>query len=96
MQSADELRKTYLTLDREQKLDFLDGVTELLQRHEDSKSNEYGLTKLLRQRIALLTDSVELHQLIHAVKNQKTATRKNPRNDARELWQLIKKFIEGV
>ena len=96
MPSAEELRKIYVTLDREEKLIFLDGLVEILQRREDSKASEYDSAKSPGQRIALLTDSVELRQLINSVKNQKKATRKNPGNEAQELWQSIEKFFESV
>ena len=39
MPSAGELRKIYPTLDRDEKLIFLDGLVELLQRHEDAKAS---------------------------------------------------------
>lgn len=92
MQSIDELKKTYATLDREQRLSFLDGVTELLEWFVISEENAYDIAK----SISLLTGTVELRELIHSVKNQEKATRKNLGNNSQELWQSIEKFFEAV
>lgn len=94
MLNADELKKIYSTLDREQKLVFLDGLVEILQQHEDAKAKVFDSASAA-QRIALVKDSVELRQLILAAKNQKKVVRKSPECVAQELWQSIEKFFEG-
>jgi hypothetical protein len=95
MLSADELKKIYGTLDREQKVVFLDGIVEILLQHEDAKAKVFDSTASAAERIALVKDSVELRQLILAAKNQKKVIRKSPENDAQELWQSIERFFEG-
>ena len=94
MPNAAELQKIYVTLDREQKSVFLDGLVKILQQHEDAKAIAFDSASVA-QRIALVKDSVELRQLILAAKNQKKVIRKSPECVAQELWQLIEKFFEG-
>ncbi|BBL71566.1 hypothetical protein [Methylogaea oryzae] len=96
MLNAEELKKIYATLDREDKPVFLDGLLEILQQHESAKGRKYDAAQSPQERIALLSDAAELRQLIHSIKSHQKTIRKNPENDAHELWQSLEKFFEDA
>ena len=94
MANRDDVAIAYEALDHQQRLFFLDQVEDLLNNHEGFKADALNRSVSRRERFEHLVESLELRQLIHAVKNQRNAVRTNRDAGASELWQAIHQFFE--
>ena len=94
MQNENDLAIAYEALDHQQQLLFFDQVEDLLNNHETFKADAFNHSESRRERFEHLVESLELRQLIHAVKSQRNAVRTNRDAGASELWQAIHQFFE--
>jgi len=95
MNEIDEIKERFMQVELEQKRSFIDSLTALFEEKELEWGNRYD-NAAVEEKLALLNGSMELRQLIYALKGQALLTSRKPYDEGNAVWLALSRYFDAI